>query len=168
MLKRKKEIRAIALAYYHNFSKNEKHEAYAAFKRIDTNGGGKIPIDEYEEVFGIQDRLSFQEMDTNGDGKIDFEEFITLYYFVKFGMVLCDGDGCKVKFLKGVYFTCLECSRLNRTAIFDLCTSCYQYRNFVHEHDNFLDSHFLLRWKAAHAQDGVRLISFVYNDISTI
>ncbi|KAM1172229.1 hypothetical protein ACFX2I_022352 [Malus domestica] len=132
------EIRAIALAYYHN--NKEKHDVYAAFKQIDTNGDGTLTIDEYEEFFGIHVRLSFQELG--------------LYYFSNFGMLLCDGKGCKVKFLKGVYFTCLECFHLNKTTTFDLCTSCYRYRNFVHEHNTFLDSHLLLRCKAAHAQDG--------------
>lgn len=131
------EIRAIALAYYHNFSNNEKHDVYAAFKQLDTNGDGTITYDEFEEFFGIHDRLSFQALDTNGDGKIDFEEFITLYYFVNSAMVLCDGNECKVKVLQGVYFTCLECFHLNKSTTFDLCTSCYRYRNFVHEHHLF-------------------------------
>ncbi|XP_021813464.1 uncharacterized protein LOC110756356 isoform X2 [Prunus avium] len=86
-------------------------------------------------------------------GKLDFEEFITLYYLVNSGMVLCDGHGCKVNFLKGLYFTCVDCFNYSKTNTFDLCTSCYRYRNFLHNHTNFLDNHVLMRCKAAYLQD---------------
>ncbi|BFG14235.1 hypothetical protein CerSpe_005090 [Prunus speciosa] len=153
------EIRQVALAYYHNFSEDEKYEAYQAFREIDSNGDGTITIDEYEENFGTDHRSRFREVDTNGDGKLDFEEFITLYYLVNSGMVLCDGHGCKVNFLKGLYFTCVDCFSYSKTNTFDLCTSCYRYRNFLHNHTNFLDNHVLMRCKAAYLQDQLSLIT---------
>ncbi|XP_024196845.2 uncharacterized protein LOC112200070 [Rosa chinensis] len=153
------EIRKAALAYYNNLPKDLQKLASAKFKEIDSSGDGTISIEEFKKSMGssfhnnsvIMER-SFKELDNNGDRKLDFNEYITLYYLVESGRVLiyCAGNGCKAApFLKGLYFTCVDCFHHNKNGTFDLCTSCYHNADFVHEHTNFVDNHVLLRSKAA-------------------
>ncbi|XP_061995248.1 uncharacterized protein LOC133713148 [Rosa rugosa] len=152
-----KEIRDAALAYYHNLSEKQKHEVYTFFQEIDTDGDGTITMEEFEQLFegsyGDHVNRTFQDLDKNGDGSLDFEESVTLYYSLMTQKIIgC--DGCKTPFLKGLYFTCVECFEHNQTTTFDLCTSCYRSRNYVHEHCNFLDNYALLRIKAAYNNSG--------------
>ncbi|KAM5553374.1 hypothetical protein ABKV19_025537 [Rosa sericea] len=153
------EIREAALAYYHNLPEDLQKLASAKFKEIDSNGNDTISIREFKKSMGssfdndsVIMKRSFKELDKNGDGKLDFNEYITLYYLVESGRVLiyCAGDGCEAApFLKGLYFTCVDCFHHNENETFDLCTSCYRNADFVHEHTNFVDNHVLLRSKAA-------------------
>jgi hypothetical protein len=148
-----KEIRDAALAYYHNLSEEQKLNVYAFFQKMDTDGDGAITFKEFEQIFarsgGYHINRIFQDVDKNGDGSLDFEESVTLYYsLVNQRTVAC--DGCNASFLKGLYFTCVDCFHHNQTTTFDLCTSCYGSRNYFHHHSNFLDNYALLRSKAAY------------------
>ena len=153
------EIRDAALAYYHNLPENLKNLASAKFKEIDSDGSGTISIKEFKKSMGrsfdndskIMKR-SFKELDKNGDGKLDFDEYITLYYLVESGrvQVYCAGSECEfAPFLKGLYFTCVDCFHHDEDETFDLCTSCYRHGEYSHNHTNFVDNYVLLRSKAA-------------------
>ncbi|XP_050373413.1 uncharacterized protein LOC126791058 isoform X1 [Argentina anserina] len=153
------EIREAALAYYHNLPEDLQKMASAKFKEIDSNGNGTISMREFKNGMGssfdndsVIMKRTFKELDKTGDGKLDFNEYITLYYLVESGRVLifCAGHGCEAgPFLKGLYFTCVDCFHHNENETFDLCTSCYRNGDFDHEHTNFVDNHVLLRSKAA-------------------
>jgi hypothetical protein len=155
------EIREAALAYYHNLPENSKKLASAKFKEIDSDGSGTISMKEFKKSMGSSFdndskimKRSFKELDKNGDGKLDFNEYITLYYLVESGrvMVYCAGNGCEAApFLKGLYFTCVDCFHENKVETFDLCTSCYRNGDYKHnrDHTNFADNHILLLSKAA-------------------
>ncbi|KAK9931274.1 hypothetical protein M0R45_018558 [Rubus argutus] len=153
------EIREAALASYHNLPEDQKKLALAKFKEIDSDGSGTINMKEFKKSMGSSFdndsnimKRGFKELDKNGDSKLDFKEYITLYYLVESGRVLvyCAGSGCKFEpFLKGLYFTCVDCFHHDEDETFDLCTSCYRHGKYCHEHTNFVDNYVLLRSKAA-------------------
>ncbi|KAL6189373.1 hypothetical protein ACLB2K_040762 [Fragaria x ananassa] len=160
------EIREAALAYYHNLPEDLHKLASAKFKEIDSNDNGTISLREFKNSMrssfdndSVIMKRSFKELDKNGDGKLDFNEYITLYYLLESGRLLiyCAGDGCEddAPFLKGHYFTCVDCFHHNENETFDLCTSCYRNGKFAHEHTNFLDNHVLLRSKAACCDEAI-------------
>lgn len=151
-----KEIRDAALAYYHNLSEEQKLVVYVFFQKWDTDGDGAITFKEFEQLFvcsGYQINRIFQDLDKNGDVRLDFEESVTLVYCLTNLRVISCG-GCKAPFLKGLYFTCVDCFDHNETITFDLCTSCYGSCNYVHHHSNFLDNYALLRARAAYNNPG--------------
>ncbi|KAK9289208.1 hypothetical protein L1049_017682 [Liquidambar formosana] len=86
----------------------------------------------------------FRELDQNGDGSLDFNEFLTLSYIATFGRPFCDGCG---DFIKGLFFTCVECYECNSTTTFDLCIACYRGGKFNHAHAVFADNFMLFRQK---------------------
>ncbi|KAL6187995.1 hypothetical protein ACLB2K_039390 [Fragaria x ananassa] len=165
-----KEIRDAALAYYYNLSKEQQQEVYTFFQAMDIDGDGGITIKEFQQIFIStfsvpRDSVNhlFREMDKNGDGVLDFEEAITLYYVLSNDrMVGC--DGCKTPFLKGLYFTCVDCFDHSPTDSFDLCISCFGSRNYVHEHCNFLDNYAILRSKSAQTSSANSVDASDYED----
>ncbi|KAK9906022.1 hypothetical protein M0R45_000146 [Rubus argutus] len=167
-----KEIRDAALAYYHNLSEQQKLDVYAFFQKMDTDGDGAITFKEFEQIFassshGDHFNRIFQDVDKNGDGSLDFEESVTLYYSLVNGRVIgC--DGCRVSFIKGLYFTCVDCFHHNETITFDLCSSCYGSRNYVHHHSNFLDNYALLRSKAAYNNKSNAVLNTVNTGASVV
>ncbi|KAH7521319.1 hypothetical protein FEM48_Zijuj07G0020400 [Ziziphus jujuba var. spinosa] len=146
------EIHETAKAYYNNLTEDQKDGANRMFQSMDLNGDGSVSLSEYLEILGKKGyKLSntpkfFTELDRDGDGNLDFEEFLSLYYLIKSERLLfCDGHGCGA-FLKGVYFTCVQC--FQREKNFDLCPSCFSGKNFLHHHATFLDNFALLRFMA--------------------
>ncbi|XWS53794.1 hypothetical protein CRYUN_Cryun10bG0030900 [Craigia yunnanensis] len=145
------EIRDTAKAYYRNSPKLQS-DARACFKSWDKNGDEKIDLQEFYDklnqqgIKGLANQSFFKELDKNGNGTLDFDEFLTLYYIIESGRFeFC--EGCEV-FLKGVYFTCVQCYNDSTTDTFDLCRSCYENEKFQH-HANatFVDNYMLLRSK---------------------
>ncbi|KAH7521990.1 uncharacterized protein LOC107435394 [Ziziphus jujuba] len=149
------EIREAAIAYYNNLSHDLKCKAYNMFLAMDSNGDDKISMDEYMQNFsqlGLKLNANprfFMELDRNGDGILDFEEFLSLYYLIRSGrFVFCDGHGCGA-FLKGLYFTCSDCFSISQNT-FDLCSSCFNTRNYYHHHDTIFDNFTLFRCMAGY------------------
>ncbi|KAH7521994.1 hypothetical protein FEM48_Zijuj07G0090800 [Ziziphus jujuba var. spinosa] len=91
----------------------------------------------------------FMELDRNGDGILDFEEFLCLYYLLTSGrLVFCDSHGCGA-FLKGLHFSCLECFSGPENT-YDLYPSCFNNKNYHHNHALLLDNFTLLRCMAGY------------------
>ena len=144
------EIREIAKAYYNNLTEGQKSKAKEIFLSMDLNKDGRVSVSEYVKVMGekgfksCSNETFFSELDKDGDGMLDFEEFKSLYYLYKSDrLVFCDGHGCRA-FLKGVYFTCVDCFNKGSNS-FDLCLSCFSNKNYSHKHSTILDNYMLLR-----------------------
>ncbi|XVF38484.1 hypothetical protein REPUB_Repub20aG0106100 [Reevesia pubescens] len=160
------EIRETALAYYANLPESKKQKASEFFKSLDKDGDGKIDLQEYMDALnqrGIRKMSSdsfFKELDKDGSGSLDFDEVITLFYLIESERRLyCDGSGCGV-FLKGVYFTCVQCFNSAKSNSFDICCSCYHNHNFKHHDDAiFCDNYVLLlnkKWQNPKSQNSFK------------
>ncbi|KAK9289091.1 hypothetical protein L1049_017562 [Liquidambar formosana] len=142
------EMHETALAYYENGTQEEKQLAWQFFKSVDLNGDGRVSLQELIQFFvgkgcsAMGNPKVFRELDQNGDGSLDFNEFLTLSYIATFGRPSCDGCG---DFIKGVFFTCVECYECNSTTTFDLCIACYRGDKFNHAHAVFADNFMLFR-----------------------
>ncbi|OMO95242.1 Calcium-binding EF-hand [Corchorus capsularis] len=146
------EIREAAKAYHANLSQDEKTEATKCFKSMDSDGDGKINLREFMGVVVSKEKSRFdydvegffKELDKDEDGNLEFEDFLIFIYLSKYRTAfVC--DGCKA-FIKGVYFTCIECF-FYADRSFDLCCSCYRNSFYLHRHDDytsFVDNYALL------------------------
>lgn len=143
------EIREAALAYYENGGEKLKQLARNFFNCLDEDGDGTVDLREFIKIFGergnrlINNHNFFQALDRDGNGCLDFYEVLSLYYIIESGRPFCDGCG---SFLKGLYFTCLNCHESSDTT-FDLCSACYRRKSFSHQHAIFLDNYTLLAYK---------------------
>ncbi|EEF34013.1 calcium ion binding protein, putative [Ricinus communis] len=146
------EISETAKAYYANLSDRQKRLGKEFFQAMDTDGDGKITLEEYaqciKEKKGFKTISSpdfFKKLDKDGNGTLDFDEFIIVHYICSTERVyFC--DECKV-FLAGVYFTCVQCFNGSGNT-YDLCSSCYRDKNINHHKDAlFLDNYTLLQAK---------------------
>ncbi|OMO95401.1 Calcium-binding EF-hand [Corchorus olitorius] len=148
------EVRETAITYYEHLSQSQKDEAKKLFKWLDSDGDGKINVEEFMawgEKRGFKSTWSerlFNELDKDENGTLDFDDVLTLFYLNKSGrIVFCDGNGCEA-FLKGNYFTCVKCfnARMSAQGTCDLCCSCYRNNNFNHhdDHTTFVDNYALL------------------------
>ncbi|OMO95428.1 Calcium-binding EF-hand [Corchorus olitorius] len=148
------EIRETARAYHANLSQDEKTEATKIFKSMDSDGDGKINLTEFrawvtKEETGRHDYESlFKMLDKDEDGNLEFEDVLALFYLHNTRRFLfC--EGCKA-FIKGVYFTCVECFNDVACDSYILCCSCYRNSFFLHhdDHKTFADNYHLLSiWK---------------------
>ncbi|XP_065862955.1 uncharacterized protein [Euphorbia lathyris] len=172
------EITNIAKAYYANFSDKQKQSVTDLFKRIDTDGDGKISLEEYEQFVknkfkSISSAQFFKKLDKDENGTLDFEEFITLQYLYTTERVY-SCDGCKV-FLDGTYFTCVKCFNNVSGNTYDLCCDCYGSR-IHHQHSVFLDNYTMLQTrknkknksKSGGALEMVELADFGINATSDV
>ncbi|KAJ1407840.1 EF-Hand 1, calcium-binding site [Sesbania bispinosa] len=144
------EMRQAALAYYSNFTQDQKNIVASIFQKMDTDGNGSISLNEYVKFLRsggfsdcISDKRFFKEIDKDGDGALDYNEFLTFsYLLVTDRFIFC--DGCE-EFLKGIYFTCSQCFDKYPYS-YDLCCKCYRNKNFSHHRDAiFYDNYALLR-----------------------
>ncbi|XVE65805.1 hypothetical protein DITRI_Ditri08aG0028900 [Diplodiscus trichospermus] len=146
------EIRATVSAYYANLPQSRKQEAQKFFRSMDTDGDEKVDLQEYLAglrklgLTTLTDISFFKELDRDGNGSLDFDEVLTLFYLIETGrIVFCAGCG---EFLKGVYFTCVNCFDNSTAESFDLCCSCYHKNNFQHhKRAVFVDNYLLLQSK---------------------
>ncbi|OMO95248.1 Calcium-binding EF-hand, partial [Corchorus capsularis] len=150
------EVRETAMTYYAKLPQSHKDEATNFFESLDSDGDGKINVEEFMawvkkrgfKSITRSERL-FKELDKDENGTLDFNEVVTLFYLNKSGrFVFCDGNGCGA-FLKGNYFTCVKCFKAGTSAAggsCDLCCSCYRDNNFNHrdDHTTFVDNYALL------------------------
>ncbi|KAH6770278.1 hypothetical protein C2S52_015081 [Perilla frutescens var. hirtella] len=142
-------IREIAKSYYDRVSEGEMNSLLEFFRKLDSNGDGKISLSEFKKSVSswLSAEAVFQKLDENGDGSLDFQEFLCLHYMDKVKMSSC--SGCW-DLLVGPYFSCLLClikGHRNRSRRFDLCCACYRrLHDFPHHHSaNYvLDHHSLL------------------------
>nr|CAN77603.1 hypothetical protein VITISV_006917 [Vitis vinifera] len=143
------EIREAALAYYEAGTQEQRQLAWAFFQALDVDGDGTVSVQEFVNFlrgsgYRLLDNPSFfQALDRDGNGCLDFYEVLTLYYIIKSGRPFCDGCGV---FLKGLFFTCLNCYESSHTT-FDLCSACYRGKRFSHQHAAILDNYTLLTHK---------------------
>ncbi|KAF7837409.1 putative EF-hand domain pair protein [Senna tora] len=145
------EIAQAAKATYENLSEDEKREVNDLFSSMDRNGDGNISLQEFMSFYRGEEGLNpnpmvkrsiFNLVDQNGDGSLQFEELLTLLYIVASRRPTCDGCGV---FICGLFFTCTQCRFVHKADVnYDLCINCYQGREFVHEHTEFVDNYVLL------------------------
>ncbi|XP_057772268.1 uncharacterized protein LOC130991865 [Salvia miltiorrhiza] len=147
------ELREIAKAYYRAASKEVKDRAREFYQSMDSDGNGRVDCSEFLDFMSqtsnpssMQKRKLFSALDLDNNGTLDFFEVMTLYYIIKSGRPLCDGDGCG-RFILGIFFSCVECFKNSKTS-FDLCPDCYRAARYDHNHDGqaqFLDNYALLQ-----------------------
>ncbi|XVE65809.1 hypothetical protein DITRI_Ditri08aG0029200 [Diplodiscus trichospermus] len=144
------EIRETALAYYAKLPQSDKQQAQEFFRSMDEDGDKRVDLKEYMAALKqrgmpcITNASFFKELDKDGNEKLDFNEVITLFYLIQSGrVVLC--DGCQ-GFLKGVYFTCVDCFKSSTANSFYLCCTCYRANKFQHHEDAvFVDNYVLVQ-----------------------
>ncbi|CBI23727.3 hypothetical protein VitviT2T_006818 [Vitis vinifera] len=143
------EIREAALAYYEAGTQEQKQLAWAFFQTLDVDGDGTVSVQEFVNFlrgrgYRLFDNPNFyRALDRDGNGCLDFHEVLTFFYIIKSGRPFCDGCGI---FLKGLFFTCLNCYESSHTT-FDLCSACYRGKRFSHQHAAILDNYTLLTHK---------------------
>ncbi|RVW99451.1 hypothetical protein CK203_038426 [Vitis vinifera] len=151
------EIREAALAYYEAGTQEQRQLARAFFQTLDVDGDGIVSVQEFVDFlrgrgYRLLDNPSFfQALDRDGNGCLDFYEVLTLYYIIKSGRPFCDGCGV---FLKGLFFTCLDCYESSHTT-FNLCSACYRGKRFSHQHAAILDNYTLLTHKRTMTMSGL-------------
>lgn len=144
------EIRRASFDHYNNMSSLEKGKVYHMFT---SHGIGRwISLQEVVNQFANStphDKIVsfFRMIDTDGNGLLDWREFVTLYYVIK-SRPQC--NRCW-RIVTGLYFCCVRCWEMHvssgRAAVqpYELCSDCYYSKNFIHEHQEFLDNFVLLR-----------------------
>ena len=143
------EIREAALAYYEAGTQEQKQLAWAFFQTLDVDGDGTVSVQEFVNFlrgrgYRLFDNANFyRALDCDGNGCLDFYEVLTFFYIIKSGRPFCDGCGI---FLKGLFFTCLNCYESSHTT-FDLCSACYRGKRFSHQNAAILDNYTLLTHK---------------------
>ena len=164
------ELAQAAKAAYENFSEKEKKQINEAFQSLDTNGDGKISLEEFMKHYQEYEndpkekRKIFSLIDQNGDGNLQFREFLTLCHIISSGRRIC--DGCN-ELIKGLFFTCTYCRlNLNDTGnTYDLCIPCYHGRDFQHEHTEFLDNYTFLEMLSSGQLRGNDKVLLLFNEI---
>ena len=149
------DLRQTALAYFKDASKELQLLVDEYFSEMDADGNDRVSLQEfteymerYEDCKHLCNSLFFDELKKEGHEELDFMDVITLFYIVYSGKPFCNGQ-CK-KFIKGVYFTCVECFddySTDATNTFNVCPACYADGKYVHGHDKLLDSFLLLQSK---------------------
>ncbi|OMO68995.1 Calcium-binding EF-hand [Corchorus capsularis] len=150
------------MAYYAHLPQSRKDEAIEYFESLDIDGDGEIDVNEFMGwvkqrglITSMRDDSFislFKALDKDKNGSLDYGEFLTFFYLMESGRIMEFCGGCGA-FLKGVFFTCLECFN-SGIASSDVCCSCYRNNNFKHHHYDatFVDSHALLLaiWRQKH------------------
>lgn len=120
------ELQKIAMLQYKAASPEVQELALEFFKCMDTDGDGKVDVEEYlsfmaEQGCGaVQNRQFFNQLDVDSKGSLDFNQVMTLYYVIKSGRPNCDRCG---DFIPGIFFSCVFCFRARSS--FSLCQTCY-------------------------------------------
>ncbi|KAL7081301.1 hypothetical protein ACP275_14G031100 [Erythranthe tilingii] len=152
-------LRAIADAHYRASPPAAKALAYEFFKTLDSDGDGRVCINEFLSLMKEQGHVRlanpyfFRELDSNGNGSLDFWEVLTLYYIVKSGRPVCECCGILVP---GTFFSCVECFDSPAVA-YSLCIYCYRSNKSDHNHggrQQFLDAFTLLETKKRFSANG--------------
>ncbi|KAI8566555.1 hypothetical protein RHMOL_Rhmol02G0049800 [Rhododendron molle] len=151
------EMRGSAMAYFANFSDDQRqlYESFASLMGRD--GDGKVSYREYSEFIRKQGYYDvppnlFMLLDKNNRGYLDFEECVTLFYMITCNRFLfCGGHKCNSHLL-GLHFQCVQCYKVGKKT-YNLCSTCYRDTNFNHEHSDFLDNYDLLQNKPREARN---------------
>ncbi|EYU32599.1 hypothetical protein ABFS82_14G029800 [Erythranthe guttata] len=152
-------LRAIADAHYRASPPAAKALAYEFFKTLDSDGDGRVSINEFLSLMKEQGHVRlanpyfFRELDSNGNGSLDFWEVLTLYYIVKSGRPVCECCGILVT---GTFFSCVECFD-SPAGAYSLCILCYRSNKSDHNHggrQQFLDAFTLLETKKRFSANG--------------
>ncbi|OMO95400.1 Calcium-binding EF-hand [Corchorus olitorius] len=126
------EVRETAMTYYANLPQSHKDEATNFFESLDSDGDGKINVEEFMawvkkrgfKSITRSERL-FKELDKDENGTLDFDE-------------LFSREITRVK--------CFNAGTRSAGGSCDLCCSCYRDNNFNHrdDHTTFVDNYALL------------------------
>ncbi|KAE9452986.1 hypothetical protein C3L33_15115, partial [Rhododendron williamsianum] len=108
------EMRGAAMAYYANMSIDQQQKLLSFYKSLDTNGDGKVSIQEYLDFLVKKGYTRFvppnlfKLLDENNDGTLNFDECVTFFYMINgLRLVICDECG---SYLWGLYFLCSSSS----------------------------------------------------------
>lgn len=142
------EVREIARLQYEIAGAEVKCEAVKFFSSMDSDGDGKVSIQEMwsfmmEQGFPphFRNLKFFTLLDSDASGALTFDEVRTLFYIITTGRPCC--SNCSL-FIAGTFFSCPDCPT------FHLCLNCFrdaQPRHHIHDgrRVHFLDTYAYLQ-----------------------
>lgn len=145
------DLRQTAMAYYRMANDNIKfvvQDFYEAMHPNDNGGVGFMKFSEYMKTLRIENMSSmefYDELKQPQNNELYLDDIITLFYIIHSQRPFCQGQ-CK-KFVKGIYFTCVECFDVDHGQSgppFSVCSQCFNGQNFKHQHKEFMDPSVLL------------------------
>lgn len=145
-------MRQIAFAYYKDAPEDMKICVHEFLSEIDPDESEKVSLQQFLAYMGMHKDLKhlctpsfFNELKQKGREELWFMDLLALFYIASTKRPFCNGD-CK-NFIKGGYFTCVQCFYHHSPENFDLCADCYLEGKYVHPHKNFLDNFLMLKTK---------------------
>ncbi|XP_077237921.1 calcium-binding EF-hand family protein [Tasmannia lanceolata] len=147
------EILRAGRVYCQALNLSQEDIAHKLFRVIDTDGNGKVSVEELIE-FLTRSGMSFDEaydlfvsIDMTSRANLSLEDVVALFYI--FSMrPRC--DKCR-NFVMGSYYSCVACFTMSindlETDTYELCPECYRIGDCEHEHQLFLDNYALLHMK---------------------
>jgi hypothetical protein len=125
--------------YKRNQPPDFRQKASEFFKRIDSDGDGKVWLkellasEEIRETMGTDFvKNAFFGLDRDCKGHLGFKPCLAIYYICTNSNRKC--SACHMRIIAGSAYTCLRCRSSADQPAFQLCFSCYSSSRFEHEH----------------------------------